>query len=156
MNSKSRLSNKLILFKRTQDGFTALLWAADSSHVNIIQLLLDAGANINHQSNVDALYIYLSLCRFNATSLSLLKSNNLCCVVYWRVYFFVCDEELSPLYRRFALKKNCVGGHWHAFLKCVSERMECVDVGCFSKLCGSCGIVAQEWSQHQRQEQYCE
>lgn len=39
---------------RMQDGYTALIWAAENGHVECVQLLLDAFANANSVTKVRA------------------------------------------------------------------------------------------------------
>ena len=38
-----------------QDGFTALMWAANEGHLAVVQALLKAGADINLKNNVSVL-----------------------------------------------------------------------------------------------------
>ena len=49
LDSGCHLSVDILTF---QDGDTALIRAADEGHVDVVKVLLDAGANKDHQSEV--------------------------------------------------------------------------------------------------------
>ena len=59
-----------------QRGWTALMWASDSGHTDVVQLLLSSGALVDLQTEVrhNIKYLYLNYSAFN-----LLMSNNCLC-----------------------------------------------------------------------------
>ena len=48
----------IYLIDDTQDGWTALHWAVIMSHYDCAQLLIQAGADVDIQSNVSTLYVH--------------------------------------------------------------------------------------------------
>ena len=48
----------IYLIDDTQDGFTALHWAVSKGHHDCVQLLIQAGAVVDIQSNVSTLYVH--------------------------------------------------------------------------------------------------
>ncbi len=54
-----------------QDGYTALMWASMEGHLNVVQCLIEAGANLEAVDKVssDVLWEYVDVC-VHITSLS--------------------------------------------------------------------------------------
>ncbi len=52
LNETKKIDFKSLILSSAQDGFTALVLAARSGRAEVVQLLLSAGADINHKSKV--------------------------------------------------------------------------------------------------------
>ncbi len=100
----------------SQEGWSALLMAADKELVPVVNVLLDAGANVNHQNKVCSLCLfvqYTSLSRpsssgaHNCDAYLILRLAGLAAVTYDSIVVLPvpCQKNVTALHLA-ALRKN--------------------------------------------------
>ena len=61
LNNDTVFDNRFDVFGMLQEGMTSLMWSCNNGHLDIVNVLIDNGADVNDNDNVSSNLLSLSL-----------------------------------------------------------------------------------------------